>query len=82
MIFRDLETDLNFNDFSRAVGTAGSNNWDYFHHSDAVEGSELTVSSKEQRASAPVSCLLMPWRVMAIRWPLAVMMSQSNARWR
>jgi len=42
----------------------------------------LTVSSKEQRASAPVSCRLMPCRVIAIRWPLAVMTSHSSARCR
>ena len=44
--------------------------------------SQLTVSSKEHLASAPVSCRLIPWRVIAIRWPLAVITSHSSARWR
>ena len=41
-----------------------------------------TVSSKEHRMSAPLSCLLMPCLVMAMRWPFAVMTSQRSARWR
>lgn len=42
----------------------------------------LTVSSKEHFMSGPVSWRLMPWRVMAIRWPRHVMVSQSRAKWR
>ena len=40
----------------------------------------LTVSSKEHRVKHPVSCLLIPWRVIAIKWPFVVMISQSNAK--
>ena len=39
-----------------------------------------TVSSKEQRMRAPVSCLLMPCLVMAIKCPLAVMTSHNMER--
>jgi len=41
-----------------------------------------TVSSKEQRIRAPVSCLLIPCLVIAIKWPLAVITSHNMERWR
>ena len=41
-----------------------------------------TVSSKEHCASGPDSVRLMPWRVMAMKCPRAVMLSHSAARCR
>jgi len=48
----------------------------------AASISTSTVSSNEQRISAPESTRLMPWRVMASRWPRKVITSQRMARWR
>lgn len=41
-----------------------------------------TVSSKEHLMRAPVSCLLIPCLVMAIKWPLAVITSHNIDKWR
>jgi len=49
---------------------------------EAASISTSTVSSNEQRIKAPVSCLLIPCLVMAIRWPLAVMTSHSKLKCR
>lgn len=48
----------------------------------AASISTSTVSSNEHLIRAPVSCRLMPCRVMAIRWPLAVITSHNNAKCR
>eukprot|EP00955_Chlamydomonas_euryale_P017028 181812-Chlamydomonas_euryale.AAC.1 len=41
-----------------------------------------TVSSKEHCASGPLPLRLIPWRVMAMRWPRDVITSHRIARWR
>lgn len=60
-----------------AVGTDKWGRWKAFLTSGGYRRS-LDVTW----AVTPESCRLMPCRVMAMRWPLAVMTSQSKARWR